>query len=89
MGPMIAVGLPKLRVLRQTERGTKQHKGWPAAGTTRDPIEGTRHPQALYLSLDQEVSFTPLHVCWHLAVRVLSIGITGEHRMKPPHLDLQ
>jgi hypothetical protein len=26
----------------------------------RCPIEGTRHPQALYLSLDQEVSFMPL-----------------------------
>jgi hypothetical protein len=31
----------------------------------QSPIKGTRHPQALYLSPDQEISFTPLHVGWH------------------------
>jgi hypothetical protein len=35
---------------------------------TRCPIEGTRYPQALYQSPDQEVSFTPLHVDWHQAI---------------------
>jgi hypothetical protein len=49
---------------------------------------GTRHPQALYLSLDHEVSFMPLRVGWHLDVRVLPIGITRERRMKPPGPDL-
>jgi hypothetical protein len=43
----------------QIKWGTKRHKGWPAAGTTWNPIEGTRHPQALYQSPDHEVSLTP------------------------------
>jgi hypothetical protein len=30
----------------------------------------------------------PLHVGWHLAVQVFSIGITRERRMKPPDPDL-
>jgi hypothetical protein len=30
----------------------------------------------------------PLSVDWHLAVRVLPIGITRESRVKPPHQDL-
>jgi hypothetical protein len=30
----------------------------PTAGATWDPIEGTQRPQALYLSLSQEVSIT-------------------------------
>jgi hypothetical protein len=30
----------------------------------------TRHPQASSLSLDQEVSFTPLHVGWHRVAQV-------------------
>jgi hypothetical protein len=34
----------------------------------RCPNERTQHPQASYLSLDQEVSFTPLRVGWHRAV---------------------
>jgi hypothetical protein len=55
---------------------------------TQDPIMGTRHPQALYLSLGQEVSFTPLRVGWHLDDRVLPIGITRERRMKPRGPDL-
>jgi hypothetical protein len=57
---------------------------WPARG----PIEGTRHPQALCLSLDREVSFTPLHVGWHLAVWVFPIGITQESWLKPPGQNL-
>jgi hypothetical protein len=28
----------------------------------------TGHPQALYLSLGWEVSFTPLYVGWYLAI---------------------
>jgi hypothetical protein len=51
---------------------------------TRDPIEGTRHPQALYLCLGWEVSFMPLHVRWHIAIRIFSMGITRERRLKPP-----
>jgi hypothetical protein len=57
---------------------------WHTQGT----IDGTQHPQALYLSPGQEVSFTPLRVGWHLAIRVLPIGITWECRLKPPSPDL-
>jgi hypothetical protein len=81
--PWLPWGLPKLRAGRQNpsmgqscaeqlEWGTKRHKGWPIFWRTRCPIEGTRHPQALYLSLDQEVSFTSLHVGWHRAIRIFS-----------------
>jgi hypothetical protein len=84
---MIAERPAKLRVLRQnpqsgqrrkeqTERGTKRHKGWPAAGTFRGPTEGTRHPQALSLSPDRVVSFMLLRVGWHLAIWVFLIRIT-------------
>jgi hypothetical protein len=54
----------------------------------RSPIKGIQHPQALYLSLDWEVSFTPLRVGWHRAVRFFPLGITQERRLKPPGLDL-
>jgi hypothetical protein len=54
----------------------------------RDPIEGGRYPQALYLSIGQEVSFTPLRVDWHLAIRVSPPRITQEHRLKPLGQDL-
>jgi hypothetical protein len=37
---------------------------------------------------DYEVSFTPLCVGWHRAVRVLLLGITRERRLKPPGPDL-
>jgi hypothetical protein len=51
-GPMIAVGLLSLGFegktrqsgqhrLEQTEGGTKQHKGWSAAGTHEVPSRGT------------------------------------------------
>jgi hypothetical protein len=43
----------------QIEQEIKRYKGWPTAGATRDPIEGTWHPQALYLSPGHEVSITP------------------------------
>jgi hypothetical protein len=55
---------------------------------TRGPIEGTRHPHALYLSPAQEVSFTPLRVGWYLVVRVFPIGNTREHRLKSLGSDL-
>jgi hypothetical protein len=51
-------------------------------------IEGTRHPQPSYLSLDREVFLTPLHVGQHRAIRVLPLGITQERRLKPPRPDL-
>jgi hypothetical protein len=35
-----------------------------------------------------EVSFTPLLVGWHLAVRVFPLGITQDSRLKPPGPDL-
>jgi hypothetical protein len=34
------------------------------------PIMGMWHPQASYLSLDREVSLTPLRMGWHQAVWV-------------------
>jgi hypothetical protein len=54
----------------------------------RGPIEGNRHPQALYLSSGLEVSFMPLRVGWHLAIWVSQPGITWERRLKPPGPDL-
>jgi hypothetical protein len=56
--------------------------------TQRVVIEGTQYPQASYLSLDREVSLTSLRVGWYLVIRVFSIGITRERRLKPPGLDL-
>jgi hypothetical protein len=44
---------------------------------TRDPIMEARHPQVLYLNPDREVSFTPLHVGWHLTIRVF-LGMLHE-----------
>jgi hypothetical protein len=69
--PRLLCSLSKLMVRRQNPSmgqshpeepkwGTKRHKGWPTFLHTRCPIKGTRHPQASYLSLDYEVSFTPL-----------------------------
>jgi hypothetical protein len=34
----------------------------PSSWHIWSPIEGTQHPQALYLSPDREVSFMPLFV---------------------------
>jgi hypothetical protein len=95
MGPMIVVGLLKLRVRRQNP---PVESVMPRANRVREkatqrvasswhtwrPIEGTRHPQDLYLSPGREVSFMPPHVDWHLAIRVFLIGITLESRLKPP-----
>jgi hypothetical protein len=72
----------------QTEQRTKQYQQWPATGTFWDLIKDTQHPQALYLSPDREVSFTPHHVGWHLTVRVFLIGITRESCLKHPDQDL-
>jgi hypothetical protein len=52
----------------------------------RGSIERTRDPQASYLSPDRVVSFTPLYVGWHLAIRVFPSGITREGHLKPPGL---
>jgi hypothetical protein len=52
------------------------------------PIKGARHSQALYLTPSWEVSFMPLCVGWHLAVRVFPPGITWERHLKPPDPDL-
>jgi hypothetical protein len=48
----------------QPERGTKRHKGGPTFWCTRFPIERTQPPKASYLSLDSEVSITPLRLGW-------------------------
>jgi hypothetical protein len=54
---------------------------------TRCPIEGTRPPQTLYLSLDWEVSVVPLRVGWYRAIWVFA-WITQERCVEPPILDL-
>jgi hypothetical protein len=70
MGHTIAVGLPMLRVRRQnlpvgleppiaTRVRDEATKRVANSWCIRSPIEGTRHPQASYLSRDQEVCFTP------------------------------
>jgi hypothetical protein len=38
------------------------------------PIEGIRHPQTSYLSLEWEVSIAPLQVSWNLAIRIFCVG---------------
>jgi hypothetical protein len=60
--PRLSWGLPKLRVQRQNKV--------VSSSCTRCPIEGHWHPQASYLSLDQEVSFMPFRVGWYQAVQV-------------------
>jgi hypothetical protein len=81
MGPTIAMGLLKLRVLRKTPLvGTapprvnrardKATQMVTSSWHTRGPSEEIRHPQDLYLSPSREVSFMPLRAGWHLAVRV-------------------
>jgi hypothetical protein len=79
--------LPKLRVRRQNPLvrsmpprsnsvRDKVTQRVASSWHTRGPIEGTQHPQVLYLSPGWEVSFMPHHVDWHLAIRVSSIRIT-------------
>jgi hypothetical protein len=81
----LAVRSVSPRVNRAREKLTQRlGSSWHFLG----PIEGIQHPQALYLSLGQEVSFTPLCVGWHLTIRVFQIGITRESRLKPPGQDL-
>jgi hypothetical protein len=53
------------------ERGMKRHKGGPTFWCTQCPIEGTRPPEASYLCLDQEASFTTLYVGCYLGAWVL------------------
>jgi hypothetical protein len=61
------VGSEPPRATRARDEATQRlASGW----RTQHPIEETRHPQALYVSLDQEVSFTPLLVGWHRAIWV-------------------
>jgi hypothetical protein len=82
MGPMIAVGSAKTQGSKAKPIGqvraaqsnhsegrsdTKEGQHFGAPGY---PIKGTCPPQASYLSLDPEVSFMPLCVGWHLAIRV-------------------
>jgi hypothetical protein len=44
----------------------------------RSPIEGTRHLQALYLSLEQVVSITPLRVGGHRAIQIFYVDYPGK-----------
>jgi hypothetical protein len=61
MGPMIAVGSAKAQGWKvKPVYGSEPHRGWPTFCRTWRPIEGTQLPQASYLSLDWEVSFTSL-----------------------------
>jgi hypothetical protein len=99
MGPTIVEGPKKLRVLSQIP---PDGSAPPRANIVRDrvtqrvannwhflgPQHGTRHPQALYLSPHQEVSFTPLDVGCNITGWVFPIGITRESRLKPPGHDL-
>jgi hypothetical protein len=70
MGHMIVVGLPMLRIRRQnlaveleppraTRARDKVTQRVASSGCIQSLIEGIRHPQASYLSLDWEVSFMP------------------------------
>jgi hypothetical protein len=83
MGHMIVMALPMLRVRRRnlsvgleppraTRARDKETQVVAGSWHIWSPIEGTQHPQASYLSHDRELSFTPLHVGWHRAVRVFS-----------------
>jgi hypothetical protein len=94
MGLMIVMGLLMLWVSRQNrpvgsappraDRVRDKATQWVASSWhTRGPIEGTRHPRALYQSPGREVFFMPLRVNCHLAVWVFPIGITWESRLKP------
>jgi hypothetical protein len=94
-GHTIIVGLPKHRVLRQNllvgsappraNRARDKAKQRVASSWhTRGPSEETQHPQALYLSLGREVSFTPLREGWHLVVWIFPLGNTQEILLKPP-----
>jgi hypothetical protein len=89
MGPTIAMGLLKLRVLRKTPLvGTalprvnrardKVTQMVTSSWHTRGPSEEIRHPQDLYLSPSREVSFMPLRAGWHLAVRVFFCQVLPE-----------
>jgi hypothetical protein len=71
MGHMITVGLPMLRVRRRnpldgselpkaTRARDEATQGVAGSWHIRSPIEGTWRPQASYLNLGREVSFTPL-----------------------------
>jgi hypothetical protein len=99
MGHMIVVGLPKLKVLRQNPPDgsvspkvnrvrDKVTQRVASSWYTRGPSERTQHLQAFYLSPDQEVSFPPLYVGWHLAIWNFPPGITQESHLKPPDPNL-
>jgi hypothetical protein len=99
MGHTIAVGQPMLRVQRrklpdgsEPPRATRvrndETQRVASSWRIQSLMKGTRHPQALYLSPDWQVSFTPLRVGWHRAIQVLPPGITWEIRLKPPGPDL-
>jgi hypothetical protein len=98
MGHTIIMGLPTLRVRRQNPPDGSR---LPRASIARDeatqgvstswhiwsPIEGTQCPQASYLSLDREVSFTP-HLWDGSEPPGFSTPITQERSMTPPGPDL-
>jgi hypothetical protein len=97
--PQLLWSLAKLRVQmrnppvgseppRATRARDEMTKSVASTWCIRSPIEGTWHPQALYLNLDREVFFKPLHVGLHRAVRVFPLGIIQERRVKSPGLDL-
>jgi hypothetical protein len=54
----------------------------------QSPIQGTQHPQALYLSLDWEVSFHAPQCGLAPSCPGFPPGITRETHLKPPGLEL-
>jgi hypothetical protein len=74
--PQLLRGLPKLRVRRRnppvgseppkaTRVRDKVTQSVASSWRIRSPIEGTRHPEASYLSPSWGVFITPLCVGWH------------------------
>jgi hypothetical protein len=89
MGHTIVVGLTKLRILRQNlpvgsappranRARDKVTQRVANSWHTRGPYKGSWHPQAFYLTPSWEVSFMPLHVGWHLAIRVSCQELPGK-----------
>jgi hypothetical protein len=90
MGLRIAEGPAKLRVPRQNPPiGSEPPRVIRARGKVIQGVaSGWGHPQDLYLSPSQEVSFMHLCVGWQLVIWGFPPRITWERRLKPPGPDL-
>jgi hypothetical protein len=71
----------------QPKRGTKQHKGWPTAGTSGAPLRGSG---ILKLRIQVPIGrFPSCPFVWaSTEPSVFSARITRERRVKPPGPDL-